>query len=148
MVAPALLTAGASIIGDLVDRLLPDSAERAKVKLEYEAKMLDAIAQANIAQTEVNKVEAQSSNLFIAGWRPACGWVGVIGLAYHAILQPLLSFTMVAYGEPVVLPEFDTSVLMVVLTGMLGIGTMRSFDKYHETDTKTVLPWLKRNKDK
>lgn len=145
MVAP-IIAAAVPIISDLIDRFLPNSAEREKVKLEYEAKITEAITSVDMAQIEINKVEAASNSLFVAGWRPACGWVGVFGLAYHAILQPLLIFIAQGLGYNPTLPVFDTSILMTLLVGMLGMGTMRSFDKYQETDTKVILPWLKRNK--
>lgn len=145
MVAP-IIAAAIPIVSDLIDRFLPNGAEREKVKLEYEAKITEAITAVDMAQIEINKVEAASSNIFVAGWRPACGWLGVFGLAYHAILQPLLLFLVALYGVTITLPVFDTSILMTLLVGMLGMGTMRSFDKYQETDTKVILPWLKRNK--
>lgn len=145
MAAP-IIAAAIPIIGDLIDRFLPNSAEREKIKLEYEAKITEAITSVDMAQIEINKVEAASSNLFVAGWRPACGWLGVFGLAYHAILQPFFMFIAALAEYKIDLPVFDTSILMTLLVGMLGMGTMRSFDKYQETDTKVVLPWLKRNK--
>ena len=145
MVAP-ILAAALPIVGDLIDRFLPNSAEREKVKLEYEAKITAAITAVDMAQIDINKIEAAHSSLFVAGWRPACGWVGVFGLAYHAILQPFLMFIAELAKYKVTLPVFDTSILMTLLVGMLGMGTLRSFDKYQETDTKVTLPWLKRNK--
>jgi hypothetical protein len=146
MVAP-LVAATIPIIGDLIDRFLPNSAEREKVKLEYEAKITEAITSVDMAQIEINKIEAAHSNMFVAGWRPACGWLGVFGLAYHAILQPFFMFLTSLAGYKVDLPVFDTSVLMTLLVGMLGMGTLRSYDKKNETDTKVILPWIKRNKD-
>lgn len=147
MAAP-IIAAALPIVSDLIDRLIPNSAEREKVKLEFEAELTKAITSIDVAQMEVNKVEAAHPSLFVAGWRPAAGWCGVIGLGYHAIVQPFLMFVAAANGEKIDLPVFDTSILMVVLTGMLGLGTMRSFEKYQEVDTKVVLPWLKRGKDK
>lgn len=146
MAAPLILAA-MPVISNLIDRFLPNSPEAEKVKLEYQAKLTDAIASVDIAQLEVNKIEAASPSLFVAGWRPAAGWCGVFGLAYHAIIQPLLVFICTTMGYPVTLPVFDTTILGIVLTGMLGLGGLRSFDKYQETDTKVTLPWLKRNKN-
>lgn len=146
MVNPLLIPA-MGVLSDLIDRVLPNNTEREKTKLEYEAKLTAAVTSLDVAQIETNKVEAASASLFVAGWRPAAGWLGVFGLAYHAILQPFLVFLCAVFKYPVVLPAFDNTILGFVLTGMLGLGTLRSYDKRQETDTKVVLPWLKRNKD-
>lgn len=75
-------------------------------------------------QAEINKVEAQSRSVFVAGWRPFIGWVCGVAFAFHYIVMPLL----IAYTdiEPV---EFDTNSLFTVLMGMLGLGGLRTFEK-------------------
>ena len=75
-------------------------------------------------QSEINKVEAQSRSVFVAGWRPFIGWVCGVAFAFHYIVMPLL----IAYTdiEPV---EFDTNSLFTVLMGMLGLGGLRTFEK-------------------
>lgn len=132
------------VISDVVDRLLPNSAEREKVKLELQNQITQAITSIDVAQLNVNAEEAKHPNIFVAGWRPFCGWVGGIGLAYHAIVQPLILFIAALEGIEVTVPAFDNEILTTVLFGMLGLGTMRSFEKLNAVDTKVTLPWLKK----
>ena len=97
-------------------------------KAELELKAMELEQALAIAQSEVNKIEASSPSLFIAGWRPAAGWLGVIGLACAAIGRPLLAWASLNLGwiEP---PEIDTGVLITLLMGLLGLGTMRTVEK-------------------
>lgn len=81
-----------------------------------------------MGQIEVNKIEAASESLFKSGWRPGVGWMGVIGLGYQALLQPVLTWASLNFGW-VAPPVIDTNDLMVILTGILGLGAYRSFDK-------------------
>lgn len=87
-------------------------------------------------QTEINKVEAGSEDWFVRRWRPAVGWVGVLAMAYQFVLYPFLvwgwsalqagGLVAVSLSAP---PMLETDALWVILTGLLGIGGMRSFDK-------------------
>ncbi len=80
-------------------------------------------------QLEVNKVEAASKSMFVAGWRPAVGWVCVLGMASNYILIPVSNFGLALAESDVVVPLIDTSTMMPVLMGMLGLGVMRSVEK-------------------
>ena len=73
-------------------------------------------------QLEVNKVEAAHKSLFVAGWRPSIGWCCSLGLLYHVLIAPIA-------GIWVEVPEIDSSLLMTTMTGMLGLGAMRSYEK-------------------
>ena len=73
-------------------------------------------------QLDVNKVEAAHKSLFVAGWRPAIGWVSALGLFYNVILANII-------GIWVDVPEIDTTLLVPVMMGMLGLGAMRSYEK-------------------
>ena len=70
------------------------------------------------AQIELNKIAAGSTSLFIAGWRPAAGWLGVFGLAYNAIIAPLFG-----------LPMSPDNTLELLLYGLLGLGGLRTVEK-------------------
>ena len=73
-------------------------------------------------QLEINKVEAAHKSLFVAGWRPAIGWVCMLGLLYNTIIANVLSIW-------IEVPEVDTTLLVPVMMGMLGLGAMRSYEK-------------------
>lgn len=128
-------------VGDGLDRLITSDEER--LELEFEIRKAERefdyladklIADQNMAQTEVNKTEAASAHLFVAGWRPAIGWIGAFALFYQFILYPLLLWLPVE-NKP---PPMEADVLYTIITGMLGIAGMRSFDKMKSTDTKNV----------
>jgi hypothetical protein len=83
-----------------------------------------------LAQIEVNKAEASSGSVFKGGWRPFIGWVCGIAFLYHFVLQPLLLFTIAVVGVQLpTLPEFDMGTLLTVLGGLLGLGSLRTFEK-------------------
>jgi len=113
------------IVGKLIDKVT-DNVDRFTLDKEEKAKL---IAEINKAQLEVNKVEAGHTSKFVSGWRPFTGWICATAMAYHFILQPLLTFVLYTFGNEVVLPTFDMTTLTTVLLGMLGLGGMRSFEK-------------------
>tara|TARA_R100001377_G_scaffold42096_1_gene23748 strand:+ start:967 stop:1365 length:399 start_codon:yes stop_codon:yes gene_type:complete len=80
-------------------------------------------------QLDVNKVEAASTSMFVAGWRPAVGWVTVIGMASNYILIPMGNFGLAVAGSDIAIPLLQMSEMMPVLLGMLGLGGMRTVEK-------------------
>ena len=80
-------------------------------------------------QLEVNKVEAAHKSLFVAGWRPAIGWICGLGMASNFILIPIANFILALTGSVIVVPLLDTGEMMPVLMGMLGLGAMRTYEK-------------------
>ena len=128
------ITAFLPIIGKVLDRVLPDSAE-AKLKVmtlaqEGQLAELDADVKLAAGQMEINKSEAAHSSIFVAGWRPFTGWICGSALAYHFILQPFINYIAVLSGADLRgLPTLDMDDLYTVLLGMLGLGGMRSYEK-------------------
>ena len=132
----SILEGVGKIAGDLV------TTDKERMELELEGRKLDLeqarIDQAtDLAQVDVNKIEATSSNLFVSGWRPAVGWVGVAGLAYQFLGYPFMQWAW-AVGQGVDLitqglnapPDLDVEQLLTLLAGLLGFGGMRSFEKH------------------
>lgn len=113
----------------IIDKFVPDKQKQAEFEAEYRKALLDADNQQSLAQSDINKVEAANEHIFVSGWRPFIGWVCGAALAYHFILQPLIAFIASATGHPITLPVFDMNTLYTVLMGMLGLGTMRTFEK-------------------
>lgn len=127
---------GISSVVESVGKVIGDlhTSDKERMELELEAKRIDQAI--DLGQTEVNKVEAANQNLFVAGWRPAIGWVGAGAMAYQFLLYPLLvwAWTWLQAGDYVPKqvtppPMLDTEALWVILSGMLGIAGMRSFEK-------------------
>jgi hypothetical protein len=133
----------ADLLKDGLDKIFPDKtqAEAAKAQLalaeqQGQLQELQALLDADKAQTAVNAVEAASANLFVSGWRPFVGWVCGIALGWQFIAEPILSYALTVSGHPVAFPVMDFSQLQAVLYGMLGLGAMRSYDKKHGTAHK------------
>ena len=80
-------------------------------------------------QLEVNKTEAAHKSLFVAGWRPAIGWICGLGMASNFLLIPVANFVLALTGSAIVVPLLDTGEMMPVLMGMLGLGAMRTYEK-------------------
>jgi len=113
--------------GDMRSAITGDiSAEK---KAELEIKMAEFEAAAVNAQAEINKVEASSASIFVAGWRPMVGWICAAGLAYAVILKPLVEFVAGLFGYAGAFPVIDGEVLNTTLFGMLGLGVMRTAEK-------------------
>lgn len=126
-------------VKDLASEVIVDKDKKKEIELrlkELEAATEERFHQEILAQIEVNKEEAKSGSIFVAGWRPFVGWIGGAGLAYAAILQPLLSWVArVVFGYEGSFPELDNELLWTVLLGMLGLGSMRSFEKWKGVST-------------
>lgn len=124
------------LITGVLDKVLPDPQAAADAKLKAlelaqkgELAVLDADVKLALGQMEINKAEA-ATDLFRGGWRPATGWCCVAGLAYQFLAQPLLPWFAAIAGLTVPpLPHIDNETLMVLLTGMLGLGGLRTFEK-------------------
>ena len=127
----ALLNALIGPVTGLLDKFVEDKDKKAALAHEIST-MADRHAQElALAQVEVNKAEAASGSVWKGGWRPFVGWVCGTAFAYHFVIQPLAIFGLAAYGMEVPeLPNFDMGQLMTVLMGMLGLGGLRSFEKY------------------
>lgn len=146
MVDPVTISGLFNIGQSLIKRIWPDPAEQAKQlmelqKLEQDGDLarLQAHVQLLVGQMEINKAEARHKSIFVAGWRPFIGWVGGIALAYQFVLYPLLLWAM-AWWFPDVKPPpiLDTGALWTIITGMLGIAGMRTFDKTRGTQTDAI----------
>jgi len=126
-------------VGKVADDLITTDKERLEMeveqrKLDLEEKRIDQAT--DLAQIEVNKVEAASSSIFVSGWRPAIGWIGVAAMGYQFLAYPLFQWgwkwAQAASWVPTGLeppPVLDADQLWVILSGILGIAGMRSFEK-------------------
>lgn len=120
------------LISPVLDKVLsfiPNPVEREKVRAEQMAQLLQILAKADESQTEINKVEAANTNLFVSGWRPFVGWVCGAGVAWTFVLQPVLDWVLAIYKPGLTTPILDSSQLLSLLLGLLGMGAMRSYDK-------------------
>lgn len=120
----------------ILNKYIPDPQAQAQASIDMmKIKQADAFKELEIAlaerqmQADVNKVEAASDKVFVAGWRPFIGWICGVGLGLQVIIFPLVATVVAAMGKTLVLPEMPVEVLMVNLTGMLGLAGARSWEK-------------------
>ena len=117
------ITAVSDVVNTVINKIWPDKTEQEK------AELAGAIALVQ-GQLDVNKAEAANSNWFVAGWRPYIGWICGTGLGYQFLVYPIL----VAFVPKVV--QLDMGTLLTLLTGMLGIGGLRTFEKLNGVASK------------
>ena len=113
----------------LLSEFIEDKDQKARLAHEI-ATMAERHANENAkAQLEVNKVEAASKSLFVAGWRPFIGWTCGLGMFGNFITIPFANFVLALLSYEIVIPLVPLETMMPVLMGMLGLGAMRSFEK-------------------
>ena len=109
-------------VSGLLDKFIEDKDQKNALAHEIATMSERHAHEALKGQLEINKVEAAHKSLFVAGWRPAIGWVCMLGLLYNTINANVLSIW-------IEVPEVDTTLLVPVMMGMLGLGAMRSYEK-------------------
>ena len=133
---PLLLKGAIDFGKGLIDRFLPDPAQKAAAELELArmeqtgelAKLASATDLAKL-QIQTNLEEAKNANWFVSGWRPAVGWTCAGGLFYQVIARPILGWIMQNLFGWTLPPQLEMDTLMTVLFGMLGLGAYRTVEK-------------------
>lgn len=105
-------------VGNVITGIWGDKGE----KMTHAEVMAKLATQPAMAQIELNKVEASHRSLFVAGWRPALGWVCVFGLGYAFLAAPTISMFAPT-------PEVPTDIMLELVLGMLGLGALRTVEK-------------------
>lgn len=127
----------------IIDKSVKDKDKAAELKfelkkmgLESQNKLLEMASAERQGQIELNKEEAKSKSIFVAGWRPAVGWCCVSAMIFNFIVNPLLnwilpivSIWMPEAKEITPPPTLNLGEMMPVLLGMLGIGSLRTYEK-------------------
>ena len=114
----------------LLDKFVEDADQKAKLAHEIATLAEKQSHEAQMAQILTNREEAKHRSIWVAGWRPFCGWVAGFAFAYHMVLVPFITFGIAWSGAEIPeIPAFDMDSLMTVLLGMLGLGGLRTFEK-------------------
>lgn len=112
----------------LLDRFIPDPEAKRAAEAEFLKMAMEGELKQVIAQLEINAREAAHPSIFVAGWRPFFGWAGGFGFVYATVGQPLLAWWASIKGWPTP-PTLNLDLLWAVITGLLGIAGMRSYEK-------------------
>ena len=141
---PLVISGLFSAAQSLIERFFPDPEKKAAAQLELlkmqqTGELAQLAADTDLAklQIQTNIEEAKSTNWWVAGWRPAIGWVCGAGLAYAALVEPFARFAAkVWFGYSGEFPAIDTDLTLQVMMGMLGLGAMRSVEKIKNAESK------------
>ncbi len=111
-----------------------------EVRARLEELALRAEAEAKQAQAAINLAEAQHASVFVAGWRPAIGWVAVVSMAAYYPPRFIVATTLWALqvwnsGQWVAPPEVGIGDLMALVTAMLGLASLRTYEKRHGVES-------------
>lgn len=115
----------AKLADSVIKRIWPDATEVESAKINQLTQELLNAFNIQLQQIEVNKLEAQSTSFFVSGWRPASGWVCVLGFFYEFILRPIIN----GFGWHI-WPSIETGDISYLLLGLLGMGGLRTFEKH------------------
>lgn len=118
------------VVKPILDKWIPDAKDRQDAELFFYKNAHEVV----MAQNDVNKEEAKSSSIFVAGWRPWIGWVCGAALAYASIVYYILQWTLdvlaIFSGQALPpLPKPDLGITLEILAGMLGLGWFRTKEK-------------------
>jgi len=113
-------------IGNVLDNLFTSQEE----KLTKQEAIEKLRQQPQMAQNEINKIEAQHRSLFVAGWRPFIGWVCGFNLLYLVFLRDFISSLLLFFKIDFVMPQaIGVDLSSELVFALLGLGGLRTFEK-------------------
>lgn len=143
----ALFSGGVSgpieALGKAADSLFTSDEERLQAQKEIE----EIAQRPYLKQILVNLTEASHRSIFVAGWRPAVGWVCALSLATYYLPKNIMAaavwivqcYQVLSYALThdaildLVLPAYPITLentLLELLLGMLGIAGLRTLEKF------------------
>lgn len=117
------ISAVSDLIKTTIDKIFPDANQKAQAQAAFETLKATQDFQLLAGQLQVNLAEAGSTNWWVAGWRPGCGWICLFALAVQFVITPLGA----AFGLKI--PYLDTGPLITMLLSLLGIAGLRTYEK-------------------
>ena len=118
-----------SVIG-VTGKILDKFVEDKDLKTKLEAELNQQIVSLDLAQAQANIEQAKHPSIFVSGARPAIMWVCCFALSWQFIFAPILSWGFALWYPVVVLPTLETQALMTLLMSLLGLGGMRTAEKW------------------
>ena len=106
-------------VTNILDEVITSKEEKALIQIKM-----------NELQTETNNKNAENPSLFVSGWRPFIGWICGLGLGFNFVIRPIMNYILlVFYPLAPIMESLDVSVLLSLVTGMLGFAGLRTFEK-------------------
>ena len=122
-----------TVVDKVLGAVLPDKAAKDAASAHLIEMQVSGELQKITGQLDIDKAEAASQSVFVAGWRPFIGWICGAALGWNYLLRPTLLWIAVIANHTVVLQALDLGELMPLLLGMLGLGAMRTVEKLNGT---------------
>lgn len=141
-ISDSVIGLGAKLI-DTVAGFIPNPEEKLKAQLAMQAQIQTAALQAAQSQLEIDSKEAESPSMFVAGWRPAVGWICGFGLAWQYVLMPISAYVInivATFWHKAIppLPALDNSTLYPLLMALLGLGGMHAYERVQGVANDTI----------
>lgn len=120
-----LVSSLAPSLVDLVRRFIPDKDKQ----LEAEREIVAAVESAANKLGDAMIADAKSTDPFQSRWRPAVGWICVVGMALEFLVFPLVNMGRGFAGAPAIVSTLDAAALLGLLGALLGMGTLRTIER-------------------
>jgi hypothetical protein len=130
----SLFTGIGSLIKDIRSAWTGEPTPEKQAEIEQRLMELEFVA--NKTQNEINLQEAKHPNIFVSGWRPFIGWTCGAGILYNFVLNPIGIWILKLYGVEIIPPPLDIGSLMTLVLSLLGLGGMRTYEKYKNVNSK------------
>ena len=118
-------------VGKIIDSVHTSEEEKGKIKI----KLQELENELNKKQMDINLADAQSTATGIGGimqrsWRPLIGMSCALAIAWEYVLKQFIMFILAAFSiEHAPLPELDMATLFPLVTALLGMAGLRSYEK-------------------
>jgi hypothetical protein len=121
------ITKIAEIANNVLDKFVQDKDLKEKLSNDIQKELISL----DKAQIALNAEEAKNGNWFVSSWRPCIGYVCGFSLCTHYIILPIATWLAVVNGADLKLEalEFDFSQLTTILLSLLGMSSLRTFEK-------------------
>ena len=114
------------VAGKVLDKFVEDKDLKTKLNAELKSQIISL----DLAQTQTNLEQAKHSSIFVAGARPAIMWICAFGLGWQFVFQPIAVWGIAVSSTDLVLPVIQTEGLMSLTLALLGLGGMRTAEKW------------------
>ena len=124
-----IVTTVLPIVTKVLDRLIPDKVEAAKVQAELEAELVKSATTIQAEIVKINQLDATGISAMQRTWRPAIGWSCALGVFWTFVGYPFTSWILQLLGNDVPVPTVPTDLIFEMTIALLGLGSLRTYEK-------------------